>query len=335
MKWPINRASWGCLLLVAVSISAARAQDVLGTATIYYDSSSNTMSASCVMDPSYDVLAFYGDPITTCTIYPGGNFDDAIQDIEAATEADIPDFTPEPDLNYIGYGDFQIVMLDGASEYFDGYYWSYYDPYFFDYYGEYPVYSGDPSYDWYGVDDQDFPEVGPILYLGEVTADPVTTPPGPADHVEVIYDSGSGFPTSCATTGVAVRQMWMQIVDSNGVAINTNASDQEVYSNPSQPTSSCASPFGGSPSATGCTASGFNSTTGSFLDTMSVGNQTTFCISGFHTSSCGYSQTSTWSACSGGATNTLWISPRVTQANGVTTNGSSTAFAPGHEFDPQ
>jgi hypothetical protein len=319
---------WGCLLFIVASFTAARAQDVLGTATIYYDSSSNTMSASCVMDPSYDMLAFYGDPETICTIYPGGNAELAIQDIEwPGTEADIPDFTPDPDLNYIGYGDFLIQMLDSASEYFDGYYWSYYDPYFFDYYGEYPVYSGDPSYDWYGVDDQDFEEVGPLLYLGEVTADPVTTPAGPADHVAVVVDQG-GYPMACPTTGIYVRQMQMQVVDANGVAINTNTSVVESYN--TQPTNTCTGtqiPGSGACAATGAGSSG----TGQFIDTMLV--STNLCGSGIpQSSSCGFSLTSTWSACSNGLTNQLWQSSRTTQANGVTVSGNSTGYLAGTEF---
>lgn len=153
------------------------------------------------------------------------------------------------------------------------------------------------------------------------------------DHVKVVLDQ-AGFPAACPSTGVYVRQMVMQVVDSLDVAQTNNPSIKETY-NPLHPVNSCGT---GSPVAPSCAATGPGGPfpcpscgPGQFLDTMAVTQN--LCGSGVSQSSgCGFSHTSTWPACSTSGTNTLWTSPRVTHSNGITVNGNSTTFSPGTDI---
>lgn len=133
---------------------------------------------------------------------------------------------------------------------------------------------------------------------------------GPPDHLKVIVDN-SGYPASCQTTGVWVRQMQMQVVDSAGKSVTDNPSVGESFS-PAQPNNSCGN---GSPVPSTCapTTSG-----GQFIDTLTVSGH--YCTSGINRDSgCGFSLTSTWTAC--GLAKSLWVSPRTTLSNGVTIDG--------------
>lgn len=161
----------------------------------------------------------------------------------------------------------------------------------------------------------------------------VQTPSG----VSVVTDIG-GFPQACPTTGVYVRQMLMQVIDQNNPPkpiTKSNPSVQEAY-NPAQPQSSC--PGGGSPTPTSCGPTGPTGPPpctacgpGQFLDTMTVSSN--FCGSGIpQASGCGWSQTSTWSACGNSGSNTIWNSPRSTKSNGVTVNGNSSKWPTGTIF---
>jgi len=146
------------------------------------------------------------------------------------------------------------------------------------------------------------------------------------DHLTVVEDQG-GYPAACPTTGVYVRQMLMQVIDNNGQADAQNSSVVETLS-PNNPTNSCGN---GSPipaacaptGSTGCSVCG----TGQFLDTMTV--SLNFCGSGItQGSGCGFSATSTWSACATSGTNQVWVSPRTVHSNGVTVDGRSTSWPP-------
>lgn len=143
------------------------------------------------------------------------------------------------------------------------------------------------------------------------------------DHVAVIVDNG-GFPSDCPTTGIYVRQMQMQVVDTNGTPIGTIFSTKEAFS-PNNILNTCGN---GLPVPSSCAAEDAG---GSFIDTMDVSGN--FCTSGIKQSSgCGYSLTSTWSMCSNGFTNNIWTSPRTTLSNTVEVNGSQTSFKKGTQF---
>lgn len=144
------------------------------------------------------------------------------------------------------------------------------------------------------------------------------------DHVKVVVDQ-QGYPSACPTTGVYVRQMQMQVVDSKNNAIPSDAYIQESFSNMSSNT--CGN---GQPIPASCALTG-DGGVGEFIDTMAVSGN--FCGSGIRQASgCGFSVTSTWHACSGSGSNTLWSSPRVTLSNEVQVNGSTSGFAPGTQF---
>jgi hypothetical protein len=162
-------------LALIASAQAQQGQNILGSATIYYDSQTNTMSASCVMDPSYGVETYY-EPNTECSIYDANNnqieFGDAI-----TTEIDLPEFTPKYDMTYNCYADFFVEMVNYDYQNFGSYYWDWYDPYFFYYYYFNPVESGGDSYDWYGYPFYGENETNRLVRLGEVTAEPKSVIP--------------------------------------------------------------------------------------------------------------------------------------------------------------
>jgi len=143
---------------------------------------------------------------------------------------------------------------------------------------------------------------------------------GPADHVVVVVDQ-QGASSSCPTTGVQLRQMKMRVVDVNGKTVPGPPSVAESQ-NPTSPTNSCGN---GSPIAAPCAATASDST---YLDSMGVSKN--LCNSGISRSSgCGYTVTSTWSACAPTGSQTLWVSSRSTTSNLVTVDGNSTSFAVG------
>ena len=145
------------------------------------------------------------------------------------------------------------------------------------------------------------------------------------DHVSVVVDQ-QGYPVTCPTTGVYLRQMQMQVVDVNNLAITTDADIQESFSN--MTTNTCGN---GQPVPASCALTGNVGGVGQFLDSMSVSGN--LCGSGISQSSgCGFSLTSTWSACATCGSSTLWSSPRVTHSNGVEVNGSWTRFNAGTQF---
>jgi hypothetical protein len=133
------------------------------------------------------------------------------------------------------------------------------------------------------------------------------------NHIRVLTDN-HGFPQACPATGVYVRQIQAQVVDSSNRPITTNIPIAEAFSNMSANTCGTGSPVPASCSATAG---------GQFIDTMTVSGN--FCGSGIQQNSgCGFTHTSTWSACGNGFNNNIWTSPRSTQSNGITVNGNST-----------
>lgn len=139
------------------------------------------------------------------------------------------------------------------------------------------------------------------------------------DHVSTLADQ-QGLPSSCPNGYNAVwwRQMQLQIVDTNNKPVKTNLSVQEQFSN--QTANTC--PGGALPIQASCqpTING-----GTWVDTMTVSSAGGLgCSAGItdYGDACGYSHTSTWSACSNGLTNNLWTSPRNTSSDSVTVNGN-------------
>ncbi len=143
---------------------------------------------------------------------------------------------------------------------------------------------------------------------------------GPPDHLVVVVDQ-QGASANCPSTGIQLRQMKMRVVDSNGTTVPSGPSVVEAQ-NPAQPANSCGN---GSPVAAGCAATASDST---FIDDMSVSGN--LCNSGISRSSgCGFTVTSTWSACATSGSNTLWVSPRTVNSNLVTVDGNSSSFSVG------
>ena len=143
---------------------------------------------------------------------------------------------------------------------------------------------------------------------------------GPPDHLVVVTDQ-QGASASCPSTGIQLRQMKMRVVDTNGTTVPNSPSVAEAQ-NPSQPANSCGN---GSPVASGCAATASD---GTFIDNMAVSSN--LCNSGISRSSgCGFTVTSTWSACATSGSNSLWVSPRTTTSNLVTVDGNSTSFSAG------
>lgn len=145
---------------------------------------------------------------------------------------------------------------------------------------------------------------------------------GTPDHVSVVVDN-QGIPTACPSTGVWVRQIEAQIVDKNNTAFTGNPTISESYSNLT--TNSCGN---GQPEpSSACVAE----SGGEYIDTMTVAMN--YCDSGISESSgCGYSLTSTWSACGVTGSQNLWTSSRVTDSNQVTVNGNSASYSAGTQL---
>jgi hypothetical protein len=147
----------------------------------------------------------------------------------------------------------------------------------------------------------------------------------PPDHLVVVVDN-EGYP-QCSQNQepIYLRQMQMQVVDSNKNPVPQDVYIQEAQS-PANPTNSC--PNGGSPIRASCALTGNVGGVGQFLDSMTV--YKSLCVAkGSVPAGCGFSVTSTWSACSSSGTNNLWVSPRVTHSDSVTVNGKSSQWNKG------
>lgn len=142
--------------------------------------------------------------------------------------------------------------------------------------------------------------------------------------VKVVLDQG-GFPASCPSTGVYVRQMKVQVVDSTNANVTSAFSVKESFANLT--TNTCGN---GNAQPEGCAAA---DTGGTFLDSMTVtGN---LCNSGISQSSgCGFSVDSTWSICSGTAKPNIWKSSRDVRSNLVKVNGQSSSYSAGTILTP-
>ena len=128
--------------------------------------------------------------------------------------------------------------------------------------------------------------------MGEesTTASTSVTVSSAPDHVSVIVDQ-EGFPAACPTTGVYVRQMEMQVVDTKANAVTSNPFVQEVFQSLSS--NSCGN---GNAIPAACAVT--NKGVGGFLDTQAVSGN--LCGSGIKQSSgCGFTLTSVWSVCQG------------------------------------
>jgi hypothetical protein len=142
--------------------------------------------------------------------------------------------------------------------------------------------------------------------------------------VKVIVDQG-GFPAACPSTGIYLRQMRVQVVDSTNADVTTAFSVKETYANLSSNTCN-----NGNPQASGCAPA---DTGGKFLDSMAVSGN--LCGSGISQSSgCGFTLNSTWSICSGTAQNNIWTSSRETRSNIVKVNGQSSSYSAGTILSP-
>jgi hypothetical protein len=157
----------------------------------------------------------------------------------------------------------------------------------------------------------------PFTYWQSSASGTITPVP---DHLILVVDQ-QGVPASCPTTGIQIRQMQMRVVDVNGQTVPNSPSVAETQ-NPPQPVSSCT---GTSPVPASCAPTAADST---FIDNMAVSSN--LCTSGIDRSSgCGFSVTSTWSACATSGNKALWVSPRTTESNLVTVDGNSTSFSAG------
>lgn len=323
----MNRTLLAGLLFVFAAATTASAQSfgIAYTGTsIDHDPEAGTVEASCYILLDYTAEAYY-QTATNCYIYHDSNIPAHIVDNDwgygynyASVELGYP--YAAPDTSYSVQGTFYVVMPYFYED--TGYYW-YYDPYEYRYYGGAGVY--EPwYYEFFGFNAPQYVLTYDTLFLGYLY-DSLVTGAGPADHVRVITDN-HGFPVSCPSTGIDVRQFHMQIVDSAETAIDHNASIVEAYS--SQPTNTCTGQQIPSPSS--CAASG-DGGTGRFIDTLAVSLDV--CGSGIsQSSSCGFSLTSTWSACGGGRSNQLWQSSRTTHANSISVDGNTSTYSSGTTF---
>jgi len=307
------------LLVFSASVSSAQDYGIAYTSTnVDWDSEANKIEASCTMWLDYTAEAYY-ESATNCYIYHDSNIPAHILANNWGygtnyANVDLEYDYPTEDTTYSAQGTFFVTM---PYYYWDGDYF-YYDPYDYLYY-EYAGINEPFSYDFYGFNDAGDREGYETLFLGYLY-DSETTAPGPADHVKLVGQFHGPHP-SCPSTGFIFRQLQVQLVDSNEVAITNNASVVETYDQ--RPTNTCTSQQ--IPAPSGCAATG-DGGTGQFIDTMTV--STDFCGSGIsNTSSCGYTLVSTWSACSGGHSNQLWQSTRVTHANNVSVDGNTTNFS--------
>ena len=138
-----------------------------------------------------------------------------------------------------------------------------------------------------------------------------------ADHLIVVADQ-QGVSAQCPSTGIQLRQMKMRVVNPSGITVPNSPSVAEAL-NPLPVTNSCNT---GSPIPSSCSPVAAD---GTFIDSMSVSGN--LCNSGINYSSgCGFSITSTWSACGTSGSKVLWVSPRTVKSNLVTVNGNSTSF---------
>jgi hypothetical protein len=315
----------GFLLMLTATASFAQDYGIAYTSTVLdWDEGANILEASCSVDLDYVAQAYY-ESATNCYIYHDSNIPAHILANNWGygsnhAEVDLEYDYPTSNTSYSTQGTFFVTMpyyYQAGPDYY------YYDPYDYLYYDGVGVY--EPfSYEFPGFNDSEYVEYDDTLFLGYVY-DSLTTTPGPPDHVRVITDIVQ-FPPACPSTGIAVRQMQMQVVDSGEAAIGNNASIVEAYDQ--RPTNTCTGQQ--IPAASGCAATG-DGGTGQFIDTMVVSLD--LCNSGIsHTSSCGFTLTSTWSACSGGHSNQLWQSSRVTHANGVSVEGNTTGYGTGTTF---
>jgi hypothetical protein len=152
------------------------------------------------------------------------------------------------------------------------------------------------------------------------------TPPTP-DHVKVIRDN-MGFPTSCPDTGVYLRQILVQIVNKHNVDVTSNISVEESFTNLTENTCN-----NGAPTPSPCEATGGNFGAGQFLDSMAVTEN--LCGSGINRNfGCGYTVTSTWSVCGGGARKAIWKYNGETRSNIVRVNGQAGRIADGTPLFP-
>jgi hypothetical protein len=160
----------------------------------------------------------------------------------------------------------------------------------------------------------------PIDVLAEALCEVLMAPA----KVKVVVDQG-GFPAACPSTGVYVRQMKVQVVDSTNTDVTTAFSVKETFANLSSNT--CGN---GNPQPEGCAPA---DTGGTFLDSMTVSGN--LCNSGIsQTSGCGFTVDSTWSICSGTAQNAIWKSSRETRSNIVKVNGQSSSYSAGTILTP-
>ncbi len=159
------------------------------------------------------------------------------------------------------------------------------------------------------------------------------TPPTP-DHVKVIRDN-MGFPTSCPNTGIYLRQILVQIVNKYNVDVTSNISVEESFTNLTQNT--CGN---GVPQPEPCQPTGGGRFgPGQFLDSMAVagndGTEQSLCTSGINRDSgCGYTVTSTWSVCGGGARKAIWKYNGETRSNIVRVDGKAGRIADGTHLFP-
>jgi hypothetical protein len=142
--------------------------------------------------------------------------------------------------------------------------------------------------------------------------------------VKVVVDQ-QGYPASCPSTGVYVRQMQVQVVDSSNTDVTTAFSVKETFANLS--TNTCGN---GNAQPASCAAA---DTGGKFLDTMTVSGN--LCGSGIsQNSGCGFTVESTWSICSGTAHPNIWKSTRETRSNLVKVNNQSSSYSAGTILTP-
>jgi hypothetical protein len=314
----------GFLLVVTATMSFAQDYGIAYTTTdIVWDENANEVDASCTILLDYTAEAYY-QTATNCYIYHDSNTPSHIVANNWGygsdyAEVDLEYDYPTEDTSYSTQGTYFVTMPYYYEDFGNFFY---YDPFDYLYYDGAGI--DDPLwYDFYGFNDSEYVEYDDTLFLGYLY-DSLTTTPGPPDHVKVVVDN-HGFPGACPTSGIDVRQMEMQIVDSGGAAIDNNASIVEAYDQ--QPTNTCTSQQIPGPSS--CAASGEGGT-GQFIDTLAVSLD--FCGSGIsHSSSCGFSLTSTWSRCSGGS-NQLWQSSRVTHANSISVDSNTTTYGSGTTF---
>jgi len=137
------------------------------------------------------------------------------------------------------------------------------------------------------------------------------------DHVRVVRDQQGVL---CKNPdGLQIRQVTVQIVDANNHKVTHLTWVAESLGDFS--TNSCGN---GYPSGTECTPSDHG---GTFIDSMAVSDN----VCGFiipRNSHCGYTLTSTWSACSGGSNKDIWQYHGETRSDQVKVDGTL-KFEPG------